>query len=144
MILAAFKQLNARTERSKSSSGVLSTLRNCNTCSSTLHVTEEDEMTSNTSCLGYRCSGHYEKSESEKLNYYNLVYNRTKSPRIYAAEHTGVLERKDRENTEYDFKERPKYNSLNTLVATSTLEMGIDVGSLNTAINTSVCTFLCK
>lgn len=110
----------------------------CNTCSSTLHVTEEDEMTSNTSCLGYRCSGHYEKSESEKLNYYNLVYNRTKSPRIYAAEHTGVLERKDRENTEYDFKERPKYNSLNTLVATSTLEMGIDVGSLNTAINTSV------
>ena len=110
----------------------------CNTCSSTLHVTEEDEMTSNTSCLGYRCSGHYEKSESEKLNYYNLVYNRTKSPRIYAAEHTGVLERKDRENTEYDFKQRPKYNSLNTLVATSTLEMGIDVGSLNTAINTSV------
>ena len=110
----------------------------CDTCSSTLHVTDEDEMTLNTSCLGYRCSGHYEKSESEILNYYNLVYNRTKSPRIYAAEHTGVLERKDRERTEKDFKERPKYNSLNTLVATSTLEMGIDVGSLNTAINTSV------
>jgi DEAD/DEAH box helicase domain-containing protein len=110
----------------------------CDTCSSTLHVTEEDDLTLNTSCLSYRCSGHYVKSKSKKLNYYNLVYNRTKSPRIYAAEHTGVLERKDRENTEYDFKERPKYNSLNTLVATSTLEMGIDVGSLNTAINTSV------
>jgi len=110
----------------------------CDTCSSKLHVTQQDNITQGTSCLGYRCSGHYTKSEDEKLNYYNLVYNRTKSPRIYAAEHTGVLERKDREATEYDFKERPKYNSLNTLVATSTLEMGIDVGSLNTAINTSV------
>jgi DEAD/DEAH box helicase domain-containing protein len=110
----------------------------CDICSSTLHVTELDEITLNTSCLAYRCSGHYTKSESEKLNYYNLVYNRTNSPRIYAAEHTGVLERKDRENTEYDFKQRPKYNSLNTLVATSTLEMGIDVGSLNTVLNTSV------
>ena len=46
--------------------------------------------------------------------------------------------RKAREITEYDFKERPKFNSLNTLIATSTLEMGIDVGSLNTAINTSI------
>jgi DEAD/DEAH box helicase domain-containing protein len=110
----------------------------CDTCSSTIHVTEQDEMPEDSSCLGYRCFGHYKKSEGIELNYYNLVYNRTKSPRIYAAEHTGVLERKDREKTEYDFKERPKYNSLNTLVATSTLEMGIDVGSLNTAINTSV------
>jgi DEAD/DEAH box helicase domain-containing protein len=67
-----------------------------------------------------------------------LVYNRNLSPRIYASEHTGILERKDRENKEIDFKERPKYNSLNTIVATSTLEMGIDIGTLNTAINNSV------
>lgn len=110
----------------------------CSDCSSTIHVTENDNLAEGTPCLNYRCSGHYQKTDKVKLNYYNLVYNRTNSPRIYAAEHTGVLERKERERTEYDFKERPKYNSLNTLIATSTLEMGIDVGSLNTAINTSV------
>lgn len=110
----------------------------CDSCSSTLQVTQDDEFTLGTSCLGYRCSGHYIKSEQEKLNYYNMVYNRSNSPRIYAAEHTGVLERKVRESTEDSFKNRPNYNSLNTLIATSTLEMGIDVGSLNIAINTSV------
>lgn len=110
----------------------------CDTCSSTLHVNEDDKMILGTSCLDYRCKGKYEKGVDQKLNYYNLVYNRANAPRIYASEHTGVLERKVREATEYDFKERPKFNSLNTLVATSTLEMGIDVGSLNTAINTSI------
>ncbi|MBK6965113.1 MAG: hypothetical protein IPH20_14535 [Bacteroidales bacterium] len=48
------------------------------------------------------------------------------------------LSRTDREKVEADFKERPRYNSLNALVATSTLEMGIDIGTLNTAINNSV------
>lgn len=110
----------------------------CNTCSSNLHVNEDDKMMLGASCLDYRCLGKYERGVDQKLNYYNLVYNRANAPRIYASEHTGVLERKVREATEYDFKERPKFNSLNTLVATSTLEMGIDVGSLNTAINTSI------
>ncbi|GGK41323.1 MULTISPECIES: DEAD/DEAH box helicase [Flavobacteriaceae] len=111
---------------------------NCNTCSSIIHVTEDDKMIEGASCLDYKCSGKYQKAEVKELNYYNLVYNRANAPRIYASEHTGILERKVREATEYDFKERPKFNSLNTLVATSTLEMGIDVGSLNTAINTSI------
>jgi DEAD/DEAH box helicase domain-containing protein len=67
-----------------------------------------------------------------------LVYNRNRSPRIYATEHTGILERRDRENKELDFKERLHFNSLNTIVATSTLEMGINIGTLNTALNNSV------
>lgn len=110
----------------------------CDTCTSALNVTQEDNHIEGVSCMNYRCSGHYLKSNIKEYNYYNLVYNRDNSPRIYASEHTGVLERGVREQTEYDFKERPKYNSLNTLVATSTLEMGIDVGSLNAAINTSI------
>lgn len=110
----------------------------CDTCSSSLSVSVEHNSLEYMSCLDYRCSGKYEKSEAKKINYYNLVYNRTNSPRIYASEHTGVLDRKTREATEYDFKQRPTYHSLNTLIATSTLEMGIDVGDLNTAINTSV------
>jgi DEAD/DEAH box helicase domain-containing protein len=110
----------------------------CNECTSTLNVTNNDSLMEGTSCINYRCAGKYIKSENNKFNYYNLIYNRELSPRIYASEHTGVLDRKVREKTEYDFKERPNYNSLNALVATSTLEMGIDVGSLNAAINTSI------
>lgn len=110
----------------------------CSECTSTLNVTTTDSLMEGTACINYRCSGKYAKSNNNAFNYYNLIYNREHSPRIYASEHTGVLDRKVREQTEYDFKERPKYNSLNTLVATSTLEMGIDVGSLNAAINTSI------
>jgi len=66
------------------------------------------------------------------------VYNRRRAPRIYATDHTGLLDRGDRERKEHDFKFRPRVDSLNVLVATSTLEMGIDIGDLNVTINTSV------
>ena len=110
----------------------------CTECSSTLHIHDKNQSFEGASCLNYRCSGKYESFERTNFNYYNLVYNRSNSPRIYSSEHTGVLERKVSENIEIDFKERPKFNSLNSLVATSTLEMGIDVGSLDSAINTSI------
>ena len=110
----------------------------CDNCGSMLSVAYSDTLSNMTKCLDYSCSGTYRPSPETKSNYYQLVYNRTRSPRIYASEHTGILERKDRENKEIDFKERPNFNSLNTIVATSTLEMGIDIGTLNTAINNSV------
>jgi DEAD/DEAH box helicase domain-containing protein len=110
----------------------------CNTCGSVLSVALSDKYLSQTKCLDYNCPGSYSTIGKPKANYYQLVYNRNRSPRIYAAEHTGVLERKDRENKEIDFKERPYFNSLNTIVATSTLEMGINIGTLNAAINNSV------
>ncbi len=111
----------------------------CDVCGSSLYVAASDTISANTKCLDYTCkTGTYSITPKVKPNYYQLVYNRNRSPRIYAAEHTGILERKDRENKEIDFKERPNFNSLNTIVATSTLEMGIDIGSLNTAINNSV------
>ncbi|MBL0267791.1 MAG: hypothetical protein IPP99_03715 [Chitinophagaceae bacterium] len=110
----------------------------CDSCGSKLFVAASDTISIHTKCLDYTCTGTYSQIQKSKPNYYQLVYNRNLSPRIYASEHTGILERKDRENKEIDFKERPKYNSLNTIVATSTLEMGIDIGTLNTAINNSV------
>ena len=110
----------------------------CSECSSTLHIHDTNESFEGGSCINYRCSGKYKSFERTNFNYYNLVYNRSNSPRIYSSEHTGVLERKVRENIEIDFKERPRFNSLNSLVATSTLEMGIDVGSLDSVINTSI------
>lgn len=110
----------------------------CDICGSKLYVADSDEISIHTKCLDYTCTGTYSLIEQTKPNYYQLVYNRNQSPRIYASEHTGILERKDRETKEIDFKERPRYNSLNAIVATSTLEMGIDIGTLNTAINNSV------
>jgi DEAD/DEAH box helicase domain-containing protein len=110
----------------------------CDMCGSVLSVASTDKYTSTTKCLDYACPGMYRSVDKANTNYYQLVYNRNRSPRIYSSEHTGILERKDRENKEFDFKERPHFNSLNTIVATSTLEMGIDIGTLNSAINNSV------
>lgn len=111
----------------------------CNECGSELYVAVSDTISDGIKCLDYTCkTGEYKVEAKLKPNYYQLVYNRNRSPRIYAAEHTGILERKDRENKEIDFKERPHFNSLNAIVATSTLEMGINIGTLNTAMNNSV------
>lgn len=110
----------------------------CNHCQSTLCVGEEDILSKGCNCLDYKCQGYYIEEKDSELNYYQQVYNRNLSPRIYAAEHTGLLERSKREELEIAFKEHPKFNSCNTLVATSTLEMGIDIGNLNMALNTSI------
>lgn len=112
--------------------------RVCGTCGSKLHVGASDTLSDGAPCQDYTCPGAYTKQMPSNSNYYYQVYNRNLSPRIYSAEHTGLLERRDREIKESDFKERTKHNSLNTMVATSTLEMGIDIGTLNTVINNAV------
>ncbi len=59
--------------------------------------------------------------------------------RVIAAEHTGLLEREDRETLEARFKHpnpRPWYENL--LSATPTLEMGVDIGSLSSVLLCSV------
>ena len=69
-------------------------------------------------CLNYRCDqGEYtiDTNEEQGLNYYNQVYNRSQSPRIYASEHTGLLERGRREQIEIDFKSGDKFNSYNAV-----------------------------
>ena len=110
----------------------------CDVCHHELNIADLDGL-EGASCINFRCVGHYHfllKDEAE--NYYRQVYNRSRSPRIYATEHTGMLERSDREKKEFQFKQRPFFNSLNALVATSTLEMGINIGDLNTTINNSI------
>lgn len=110
----------------------------CDVCEETQYTYDEAAAIVGGSCLSYRCSGHYQPVEADQTNYYKEVYNRNRTPRIFAREHTGLLERGVRERLEIDFKQRPKFNSVNALVATSTLEMGIDIGSLNTAYNNSI------
>ena len=59
--------------------------------------------------------------------------------RVIAAEHTGLLEREERESLELRFKHKipqPWYENL--LSATPTLEMGVDIGSLSSVLLCSV------
>lgn len=110
----------------------------CSNCQSTLYVAKSDVLAEDTLCLDYKCAGTYSEEINPELNYYQQVYNRALSPRVYAREHTGLLERNDREKLEKDFKEHPHSNSVNVLTATSTLEMGIDIGDLNVMGNANV------
>ena len=110
----------------------------CDKCQSSFYTCKEDIYASESSCIINRCSGAYTIEEEIDSNYYQQIYRRERTPRIYSHEHTGLLDRKLRESIETDFKERPEVNSINSLVATSTLEMGIDIGDLNAEINVSL------
>jgi DEAD/DEAH box helicase domain-containing protein len=111
----------------------------CRTCEHELHVgIDNTEITDGMTCLQNRCAGKYEPFTKLDGEYYRMVYNRGKSVRIFAKDHTGLIERDKREKIEIDFKTRPSYDSTNVLVATSTLEMGIDIGDLNVTFNASM------
>jgi DEAD/DEAH box helicase domain-containing protein len=110
----------------------------CLKCNDRQTVFVDDESMVGMPCISYGCTGVYATDEASTPNYYRAVYNRRRAPRIYATDHTGLLDRADREGKEYDFKNRPNTDSLNTLVATSTLEMGIDIGDLNVAMLSGV------
>ena len=59
--------------------------------------------------------------------------------RVIAAEHTGLLERQEREALEIRFKDKhPKPWYENLLSATPTLEMGVDIGDLSSVLLCSV------
>lgn len=110
----------------------------CNTCSHKVYMGQSDSAAEPIKCLNYHCKGSYAFEAEQEENYYKAVYNRDRSPRVYAGEHTGLLDRKVREELETDFKSQAKFNSTNALIATSTLEMGIDIGDLNVAFNNEI------
>ncbi len=113
----------------------------CTACEHQVHTTRESYDLSGGHCLEYQCKeGKYvQVPEEESIqNYYAQVYNRERIPRIYAHDHTGLLDREKREEVEKSFKERSRPDAYNVLLATSTLEMGIDIGNLNAAFNSSV------
>ena len=112
----------------------------CNACPHTmLSPASMAYQLDGVACLRKGCTGHYKiNTATEKSNYYEQLYTNENSLRVFAADHTGLLERDAREELEQDFKQQPAPDSVNVLVATSTLEMGIDIGDLNVAMNTAV------
>lgn len=110
----------------------------CKECGNTLNVgAHNGDVVEGMPCLQHRCSGVYTVKDNV-YDYYRMVYNRGRALRIFAKDHTGLIDRDKRERLERDFKLRPSYQSTNVLVATSTLEMGIDIGDLNIAFNASI------
>ena len=79
--------------------------------------------------------GHSDNDEHWKAH----LYKTAKIRRVIAAEHTGLLERDEREALERRFKSEGNepWNE-NLLSATPTLEMGVDIGSLSSVLLCSV------
>lgn len=110
----------------------------CSACGNSLNVgIHNATLADGMQCMQNRCTGIYRAKENV-FDYYRMVYNRGRALRIFAKDHTGLIDRDKREKLERDFKLRPSYQSTNVLVATSTLEMGIDIGDLNIAFNASI------
>ncbi|MFT0846892.1 DEAD/DEAH box helicase [Actinomycetaceae bacterium L2_0104] len=89
-------------------------------------------------CLSARCNGTLRPQTIED-NYYRRRYCSRETRRVVAREHTSLLPTATRLKYENDFKEAiPEPDAPNVLVATPTLEMGIDIGDLSSVLLASL------
>ena len=89
-------------------------------------------------CLLVRCPGQLRR-EPRPDNYYRYLYASKDMRQIVAREHTGLLEDELRLRYENGFKQGQSDPSApNVLVATPTLEMGIDIGDLSAVLLASL------
>lgn len=88
-------------------------------------------------CLRHRCPGTLRLS-ALSATYYRSLYQGDMR-RVVAREHTSLLDTDDRLDYETSFKNSAQTpGTPNVLVATPTLEMGIDIGDLSTVLLASV------
>ena len=89
-------------------------------------------------CMLVRCPGLLRR-EPRADNYYRRLYASTDMRRIVAREHTGLVDDATRLRYESEFKQSTSDpNAPNVLVATPTLEMGIDIGDLSAVLLASL------
>ena len=78
----------------------------CNTCGITHAIASENkEFWREAPCIRSACAGRLEEDESTRLDYYGKLFTSGDIVRVNAREHTGLLERDDREILEVDFKD---------------------------------------
>ena len=92
--------------------------------------------------LGMPCLESTDENYDKQLpagGWLSRRYSQGDLRRVIAAEHTGLLQRQEREDLELRFKSKePKYWFENLLSATPTLEMGVDIGDLSSVLLCSV------
>lgn len=98
-------------------------------------------------CLLVRCSGMLKRHHGEERNYYRDLYASKQTKRVVAREHTSLLDVEKRLQYEREFRDGANNpDAPNVLVATPTLEMGIDIGDLScvmlASLPTSVSSYL--
>lgn len=101
---------------------------------------EEASLWREAPSLSYQdANGRYRPAElSERENYYRTRYRKGALRRVFAHEHTGLLDTPEREGLEASFNDGSHADDPNVLTATSTLEMGIDIGDLSTTMLCSI------
>ncbi|RKM63016.1 DEAD/DEAH box helicase [Butyrivibrio sp. XB500-5] len=114
----------------------------CDECGSQISMSSDNaEIFEGACCTRHGCSGHMHVANDKGLDFYGKLYSQGELVRIVAKEHTGLLQRDDREELERKFKktkEDKKPWEPNLLSCTPTLEMGIDIGDLSTVILSSI------
>jgi DEAD/DEAH box helicase domain-containing protein len=110
----------------------------CSNCENTVYgpgvakdIREEME------CLRLGCEGHY-KERPSKDDFYSRLFRSGRLDRVFAREHTGLLERDKREDLEDHFINGGGVAAPNLLSCTPTLEMGINIGDLSSVLLCSV------
>ncbi|MSS46578.1 DEAD/DEAH box helicase [Cutibacterium sp. WCA-380-WT-3A] len=112
----------------------------CDLCQA-VHAGSPDTIRqlSNAPCLNGNCGGHLTPAPMAPDNFYRGFYRTGDPRRIVAREHTSMLSDQQRLEYENGFKAGSTDPSApNVLVATPTLEMGIDIGDLSTVFLSSL------
>lgn len=86
-------------------------------------------------CTAIRCDGTLEREPLGPVDFYRSLYDDGSVRRVLAREHTGLLPDETRLAYENGFKSSDQQpDAPNVLVATPTLEMGIDIGDLSAVV----------